>query len=100
MKGLIKDGSPIFVLCSVHSELWSVIIYMYLAYFAHISFLFQVIVGAGHHVYADRSENFNNLLNQYLDTMDKHVDNEKVAKAKLKRTETEVDIEEYPITQV
>jgi hypothetical protein len=57
-------------------------------------------VGAGHHVYADRSENFNKLLNQYLDTMDKHVDNEKLAKVELKRVETDVDLEEYPITQV
>ncbi|XP_060572020.1 (Lyso)-N-acylphosphatidylethanolamine lipase-like isoform X2 [Ruditapes philippinarum] len=60
----------------------------------------EIIVGAGHHVYADRSENFNKLLNQYLDTMDKHVDNEKLAKVELKRVETDVDLEEYPITQV
>ncbi|XP_045193546.2 (Lyso)-N-acylphosphatidylethanolamine lipase-like isoform X2 [Mercenaria mercenaria] len=60
----------------------------------------EIIVGAGHHVYADRSENFNSLMSQYLDTMDKHVDNERIARIELKRVETDTDMEEYPITQV
>lgn len=56
-----------------------------------------MITGAGHHVYADRADNFNRLLNMYLDTMDKHVDNLKV-KTEMKRVETESEIEDYPIT--
>lgn len=59
-----------------------------------------MIVGAGHHVYADRADNFDRVLNQYLDTMDRHVDNIKVKNTELKRVETEDEIEDYPVTQV
>lgn len=60
----------------------------------------EIINGAGHHVYADRSESFNFLLNKYLDAMDRCVDNTKVSKPVMKKVETEAEIEQYPITQV
>jgi len=59
-----------------------------------------MIVGAGHHVYADRADNFNRVLNQYLDSMDKHVDNLKVKNIELKRVETDGELEDYPMTEV
>ncbi|KAL4234358.1 Alpha/beta hydrolase domain-containing protein 4 [Mactra antiquata] len=63
----------------------------------------EIIIGAGHHVYADRAEQFNKLTNQYLDLMDKHKDNEDNAKSsqnKTKNEDTETDMEDVPITQI
>ena len=63
-------------------------------------FILQVIKGAGHHVYADRSEDFNKLMNKYLDSIDKHTDNLKTNDQVLPRSETDADLENFPLTQM
>ncbi|XP_052229920.1 (Lyso)-N-acylphosphatidylethanolamine lipase-like isoform X1 [Dreissena polymorpha] len=60
----------------------------------------ETIPGAGHHVYADRPESFNKIMNQYLDKMDVHSDNERKKKVALLQVKSEADLEEYPFTQV
>ena len=38
-------------------------------------FSFQIVKGAGHHVYADKAESFNTVMIKFLDDIDNKVDN-------------------------
>ncbi|XP_052817503.1 (Lyso)-N-acylphosphatidylethanolamine lipase-like isoform X2 [Mya arenaria] len=60
----------------------------------------EIIPGAGHHVYADKADNFNRIMNSYLEKMDLHADNERMKNMEMKHAETEIDAEQYPITEV
>lgn len=59
----------------------------------------EIIKGAGHHVYADRADEFNKVMNKYMDEVDKHLDNEARTKP-LERVETKSEMEDFPLTQV
>ena len=65
-------------------------------------FHFQIVKGAGHHVYADRAGLFNALMVQHLDDIDNKADNDltttDIDLAAPARSETEV--EQVPITQL